>query len=127
ALEELATPEGGEIAQCGIRDGDHVAARAAVTAVGSALRDVLLAAEMDRAVTTAAGRDSNARPVVEHVALLDDCNCAAFAALAELDGALARREDRVVLADARAGARAELRAALADEDHSRLHGLSGEH
>src|SRR3954452_270962 len=52
---------------------------------------------------------------------------AAVAALAEGDGAFARGEDRVVLADPGARARPELRAALADEDHPGLHALAGEH
>src|SRR5947208_12250096 len=58
--------------------------------------------------------------------LVDDGNEAALAARPERDLAGARREDRVVLADARAGAWAEARAALADEDHPRLHVLAGE-
>src|SRR5437764_3422285 len=59
-------------------------------------------------------------------ALLDACDGPAVAALAELDRALARREDRVVLADPGARARPELRSALADEDHPGLHVLAGE-
>src|SRR5947209_4321106 len=58
--------------------------------------------------------------------LVDDGNEAALAARPERDLAGARREDRVVLADAGPGARAEARAALADEDHSRLYVLAGE-
>ena len=45
---------------------------------------------------------------------------------AELDRALAHGEDRVVAADVRAGAGAEPRAALADDDHAGLHLLAGE-
>src|SRR5512133_1826765 len=51
---------------------------------------------------------------------------AALAAGLELDLAVLRGEDRVVAADARTRPRAELRAALADEDHPRLHRLAVE-
>src|SRR5262249_39673999 len=54
------------------------------------------------------------------VALVDDGDRPPLAARAELDAAVARGEDRVVAADARAGAGAETRPALADEDHARL-------
>src|SRR5437763_526753 len=50
----------------------------------------------------------------------------ALARLAELELAGALGEDRVVLADARAGARAEARAALPDDDRPRLHVLTCE-
>src|SRR5207245_612832 len=58
---------------------------------------------------------------------VDDRDEAALAAPPESDHAVARREDRVVLADTRAGARAEARAALADEDHPGRHVLAREH
>ena len=51
---------------------------------------------------------------------------AALAAAMELDDALAQREERVVATDADARARAEPRAALADDDHPRLDLLAGE-
>ncbi len=51
---------------------------------------------------------------------------ALVAGAAELDGSVAEREDRVVATEAGARAGAELRAALADDDHARLHGLAGE-
>src|SRR2546429_4951589 len=47
----------------------------------------------------------------------------ALAALAKSEPAVPLGEDRVVLADTGAGARAEARTALADDDHSCLHGL----
>src|SRR4029077_1232923 len=51
---------------------------------------------------------------------------AALAARAERDLAVARGEDRVVLAEAGAGAGPEARPALADEDHPRRHVLAAE-
>src|SRR5579862_635752 len=60
------------------------------------------------------------------VLLVDDGHGAALAARAERDLAGARREDRVVLADARAGAGAEARAALAHDDHPGGDVLAGE-
>src|SRR5438445_29672 len=55
-----------------------------------------------------------------------DCHRAALAARAELDDAVAQREDRVVAADAGSGAWAELRAALAHDDRAGRHLLAGE-
>src|SRR3990170_2787255 len=52
---------------------------------------------------------------------------APVAAAAELDGALAEREDRVVASEAGARARAEPRAALPHDDHPGLDRLAGEH
>jgi hypothetical protein len=60
-------------------------------------------------------------------AQVDDADETAIAARPERDFSCARREDRVVLADARAGPRAEARAALPDEDHPRRHVLAAEH
>src|SRR6266699_365130 len=51
---------------------------------------------------------------------VDDRDGSFLARGTERDAAVALREDRVVAADARAGARPELRAALADDDHPRL-------
>src|SRR5215468_1132874 len=59
-------------------------------------------------------------------ARLDDRDAAALAARPERDGAGADREDRVVAADLGAGARAEPRAPLADDDVARLDGLAVE-
>src|SRR6185436_7701626 len=52
---------------------------------------------------------------------------AALAAGLELDGALARREDRVVPADTGTRAWLELRTALAHDDLAARHGLAREH
>src|SRR5215468_1071969 len=49
-----------------------------------------------------------------------------LAALAEAERSVALGEDRVVLADARAGTGAESRPALADDDHAGLHRLAVE-
>src|SRR5438045_1460166 len=59
--------------------------------------------------------------------VLDDRHEPALAARAEGDGAHADGEDRVVATDLRAGAGAEPRAVLADDDVARLHGLAVEH
>src|SRR5215210_2717508 len=58
--------------------------------------------------------------------LIDDGDQAALATRLEHDGAGTLGEDRVVAADARAGARAEARAALADDDRARGDVLAGE-
>src|SRR5207237_4999401 len=63
--EPLRAPERGEVAQLRIGDEDDVAAAAAVAAVRPALRDVLLAPEVDRPVTAAPRDDVNARLVVK--------------------------------------------------------------
>ena len=55
-----------------------------------------------------------------------DRHRAALAAPVELDDALAQREERVVAADPDAGAGAEARAALPDDDHAGLDLLAGE-
>jgi hypothetical protein len=59
-----------EIAQIGIRDEDDVAAAAAVTAVGTALRDMLLTPEVEAAVAAAPRLHVNAGAVVKHALLL---------------------------------------------------------
>src|SRR4051794_2283389 len=56
--------------------------------------------------------------------VLDDRHEAALTARAEGDGAFTDSEDRVVATDQRAGARAELRAALADDDVAGLRRLA---
>src|SRR4051794_10373979 len=56
----------------------------------------------------------------------DDRDHAAAAALVELDHARRPRVDGVVAPDARAVARLELRAALADDDLAARHGLARE-
>src|SRR6266542_2859518 len=58
--------------------------------------------------------------------LVGDGDEAALAACLECDRAVALREDRVVAPDARAGARPETRAALADDDRPRRHALAVE-
>src|SRR5881394_1498322 len=58
--------------------------------------------------------------------LVGDCDGPALSARPEREGAVALGEDRVVLADPRAGARAEARATLADDDHAGLHRLAVE-
>src|SRR3954453_17716693 len=57
---------------------------------------------------------------------VDDGDRPAPAAGAELHHATARREDRMVAADADAGARAEAGPALADDDLAAVHRLAGE-
>ncbi len=56
----------GEVAPRFVADQDHVAAAAAVAAVGPAARHVRLAAERDHAVAAGAGLDVDLGPVVEH-------------------------------------------------------------
>jgi hypothetical protein len=65
-LEPAAPPEAGEVAEVRVRNEDDVAAGAAVAAVGPALRDVLLTAEVQAAVTPATRLHVDARAVVEH-------------------------------------------------------------
>src|ERR671923_825 len=60
------------------------------------------------------------------MALVGDCYDPALAVRAEGDLAVARREDRVVTAHVRTGARAKAAAALADDDHPGLHLLAVE-
>src|SRR4029453_7697998 len=99
---------------------------------------VLLAAEAEPAVTTAARLDVDVRAIVEHrwerararraspdlPRLSRDRDEAPIARATELDGAVSEREDRVVAAEAGARAGPELCPALADDDHSRLPGLA---
>src|SRR5215471_17250010 len=59
-------------------------------------------------------------------ALVGDCDGPPLARPAEGQRAVALGEDRVVLADPRAGAGAEARPALADDDHAGLHRLAVE-
>ena len=68
--EVAAAPERREIAARGIADQDHVAAAAAVAAVGPAARHVRLAAEADAAVAAAPTFDVDLRPVEKHGAKL---------------------------------------------------------
>ena len=85
---------------------DDVAPTPAVTAVRPAFRHVLLAPEAETAVATATRQGMDVRSVVEHVvpaepsaALLrgrGDRDEALVAGAAELDGSVAKGEDRVV-------------------------------
>src|SRR5205814_9876631 len=59
-----------EVAQVGVGDQDDVAAGAAVAAVGAALRDVLLAAEVQAPVAAATRLHADAGAVVEHACLV---------------------------------------------------------
>src|SRR5437763_9347927 len=127
AADLLVRPEPGEVAATRVRHEYDVAAFSAVAPVGSATRHVLLPAEVDGTVAAAARDGRQARAVVEHGLLgVDDRDEALLAARPEGDPAVAHREDRVVLADTRASAGPEPRAALADEDHPRRHVLPGE-
>ena len=63
-------PERGEVAQIGSATSDDVAAAAAVTAVGPALRDVLLAPEAQASVAAAARQHLDAGAIVEHASSL---------------------------------------------------------
>ncbi len=66
AFEPALALEEREVAAVGIGDEDDVAAIAAVTAVGTALRHVLLAPEAERAVAAAAASHLDAGAIVEH-------------------------------------------------------------
>ena len=68
--EPLVRADAGEVAAARVGDEDDVAAPAAVTAVGAAFRDVLLAPEVDRAVAAAAGDHRQPRSIVEHARTL---------------------------------------------------------
>src|SRR5438270_282908 len=138
-LEPLLPREAGKVAPVGIGHDDHVAAPAAVAAVGPTLRDVLLAPEAQPAVAAAAGLDANLGSIMEHSrgpradvrpatspSGLVDVYEAALAAPPELHAAVAQREDRVVAAEARPRAGAEPRAALAHDDRPGAHLLAGE-
>ena len=56
----------GEVAKIRARNSHDVTAGTAVTAVGPALRDVLLPPEAERTVAAAPGLDPDARAIVEH-------------------------------------------------------------
>src|SRR5262249_1394959 len=71
------------------------------------------------------GRGASPRAAPGRLGLLDRDE-ALFAARAERHLAVAHREDRVVLADARTRAGAEACPALAREDHPRRHVLAGD-
>ena len=62
----LVRPDAREVAPARVGDEHDVAAAAAVAAVGPALGDELLAAEMDRAVAAAAGDHGQSGAIVEH-------------------------------------------------------------
>jgi hypothetical protein len=62
----LVRAEAREVAPPRIRDEDDVAAVTAVTAVGAAARNVLLAAEVDGAVAPASGDNRQSGSVVKH-------------------------------------------------------------
>jgi hypothetical protein len=66
ALESALRAKAGEVTQVGIGDEHHVAAAAAVTAVGTAPRDEFLPAEAEPAVAAAAGPDVDTRSIVKH-------------------------------------------------------------
>ncbi len=66
ALERAFAAKAREVAQIRVGDEHDVAAAAAVTAVGAAFRDVLLAPEAQRAVTAAPRLHVNAGAVAEH-------------------------------------------------------------
>ena len=66
-LEVRAAAKGGQVAQRGIADDDHVAAAPAVAAVGPALGHVRLAPERDDPVAARARAHVDLGPVVEHV------------------------------------------------------------
>ena len=65
-LEALIRPEARQVAQVRLGHEHHVAAGAAVPAVRTALRHVLLAAEREAAVTPPAGLHVDACTIVEH-------------------------------------------------------------
>src|SRR5688500_11276457 len=114
-------------------DDEDGAAVAAVTAARAAARDAHFAAERHAAVAAAAGCDVDVDFVDEHerggcspaeLALFDrdDADAAAVRAVArELHGAGDLGEQRVVLAAADVVARAELAAALTDENRPAGH------
>jgi hypothetical protein len=64
--EATLAREESEISEIRVCRDDDVAAVASVAAVGTALRDVLLAPEAERAVAAAASDYLDAGPVVEH-------------------------------------------------------------
>ena len=68
-------PEAGEVAQSRVGSEDDVAAAAAVAAVGTALRHVLLAPEAQAAVAAAARLHLDAGAIVEQGRLAYCCGC----------------------------------------------------
>jgi hypothetical protein len=70
--ELLVRAESGQVAPSWIGDDHDVATVAAVSPVGAASRHVLLAPEVDRAVTATARDGRQARAVVEHELLRVD-------------------------------------------------------
>jgi hypothetical protein len=133
-LELRLGAERGEVAQARIGDEHDVAAAAAVAAVGTALRHVLLAPEAQPSVAPSARQHLDAGAIVEQGRLalaglggrLGDRDEALLARRAELDDAFADGEDRVVAAEVGARAGAEAGAALADDDHAGLDLLARE-
>ena len=69
-LEASLGPKRGKIAEIQVGREDDVSTRAAVSAVGSTLRHVLLAAEVQAPVTAATRLHMDAGAVVEHVRLV---------------------------------------------------------
>jgi hypothetical protein len=69
-LEVRAAAERLEVTERRVADQHHVAAAAAVAAVGAAARHVRLTAEGDDAVAPTAGLDEYARAIVQHAASL---------------------------------------------------------
>ena len=110
ALNLVFARKDGQVAQARVRDEDDVAALAAVAAVGTTLGHVFLAPEAQASVAAAARRHLDGGAIVEQGLLalvgvgLGDRDEALLARRAELDGALALGEDRVVAADAGADA-----------------------
>ena len=131
-LHLLFRAEAGEVSALRIRDEDHVAAVAAVTAVGPTLRHELLPAEVDAAVTAADRRSPSAwrdRGTSAHcrlgtrrlgrarrVGAVDDRDEAALAARPKATTPCASRI--VSSLPMPVPGLAETRAALADEDHA---------
>jgi len=66
---DRTTAERREVAERRVGDERHIPATAAVASVGTALRDVLLAPERQRAVAAPAGADDDTDAVVEHAAV----------------------------------------------------------
>src|SRR5262249_17144206 len=64
-LDQPPALKPGQVAELGIRDGDHVAAVSPVASVRSALRDVLLPPERQPAVTAAACLDVDLGAIVD--------------------------------------------------------------
>ena len=124
----LVRPEAGEVAPPQIGHEHDVAAVAAVAAVRPAARYVLLPPEVDRAVTAATRDGRQARAVVEHAATRASTTEMKRRSPLVRNATLPSRIAKIVssLPIPAAGAGAEARAALADEDHPRRHVLAGE-